>query len=227
MLPDSIAEAIQYADGNGIEIPADIRARARRVGALKAGKTLPEISAQYTNAIIEAIVTYFEGGSVTSPRNLFRRAMVVAFGAAFDLGWLDGGGEMPPDETALEWFNPRVNQEFGYIDGLFANIKQLKKEDGFDYYAWATQRAAGYARSLGGVYNAGKMFAQGSKMLTWHLGETEVHCDTCAKLDGQRHRASWYIARNYIPRQSGASMDCGGYNCDCSLKDDKGNSVTI
>lgn len=227
MLPDKVAEAIQYADNNGIEVPADVRIRARRAGALKAGKTLPEISAQYTNAIIEAIVTYFEGGSVTSPRNAFRRAMVDAFGAAFDLGWVDGGGAMPPDETALEWFNPRVEQEFGYIEGLFANIKQLKKEDGFDYFEWATQRAAGYARSLGGVYNAGKMFAQGSKMLTWHLGETEVHCDTCLKLDGKRHKASWYIARSYIPRQAGASMDCGGYNCDCSLEDDKGNTVTI
>lgn len=227
MLPDKVFEAIKYADENGIEIPPVVRMRARHVGALKAASDLPSINSQYSNEIVQALTTYFEGGNVTSPRNAFRRAMVDAFGAAFDLGWVDGGQEIPPDADALEWFNARVEQEFGYIEGLFANVKQLRKEEGFDFFAWITQRAEGYIKSVLGVYNAGKMFAQKNKMLTWHLGKTENHCSTCASLDGKRHRASWYVARNYIPRQAGAAMDCGGYNCDCRLEDDKGNEVTL
>lgn len=232
MLPDKVAEAIQYADDNGIEVPADVRIRARRAGALKAGKTLPEISAQYTNAIIEAIVTYFEGGSVTSPRNAFRRAMVDAFGAAFDLGWVDGGGEMPPDEAALEWFNPRVEQEFGYIEGLFANIKQLKKEDGFDYFAWATQRAAGYVRTITDIYNMGKLFASGNKMLTFdgEDGRPDNICQsiggTCVQLKGKRHRASWWISHDLVPYRGNKNYDCGAWECRHYLRDDKGNRFT-
>lgn len=226
MLPDKVFEAIRYADANEIEIPLDIRARAVHVGAIKA-ENLAAVNAQYNNAIVESLTTYFEGGNVTSPRNAFRRAMVEAFGSAFDLGWVDGGQAMPPDAEALEWFNARVDQELGYIDGLFANVKKLRKEEDFDFFSWVTQRAESYVKSLAGVYNAGKMFAQGSKMLTWRLGQTEQHCSTCASLNGKKHRASWYVARNYIPRQAGAALDCGGYNCDCRLEDDKGNEVTI
>lgn len=226
MLPDKVFEAIRYADENEIVIPFDVRLRAIHAGAVKA-KSLTDINAQYNDAIIQALTTYFEGGNVTAPRNLFKRAMVTAFGTAFDLGWLDGGQEETPDADAREWLIARTEQELGYIDGLFANVKQLRKEEGFDFFAWATKRAESYLKSVAGVYNAGVMFAQKNKMLTWRLGATEQHCSTCASLDGQRHRASWYAARNYIPRQAGAALDCGGYNCDCRLEDDKGNEVTI
>ena len=57
---------------------------------------------------------------------------------------------------------------------------------------------------------------------TWHLGQTEEHCATCANLDGKRHRLKWYTDRNYFPRTPGAAMDCGGYRCDCQVTADDG-----
>lgn len=226
-LIDNVRAAIEYADRLDIWLPGGLRTRARRVGAIKAGGDIPGITAIYSDAIIQAIVAYFDGGSLVSSRNKFKRAMVDAFSEAFDLGWIDGGQKFPLDEEAADWLAARTDEEFGYIDGLFDGARELKKEKDFDYFEWAQVRATGYTSTVQAIYNAGRLFAEKNKMLTWHLGETEQHCDTCASLDGTRHRASWYLKKNYIPRKPGAAMECGGYNCDCSLTDDSGKEVTI
>ena len=77
-------------------------------------------------------------------------------------------------------------------------------------------------RNLGDL---GKASAKSNQPLTWRLGKTEEHCDTCAKLDGQTHRLKWYTARDYMPKKPGAAMDCGGWNCDCGLFDKDGKRV--
>lgn len=208
------------------EVIPHLSMRARLLAGIKAG--ISGVNREYHDAITEALVSYFEnGGSVATPKSKIKQAMVEAFGSAFDTGWQDGGQELPADEEALSWFNERVDAEMGFIDTLLQDAKELRKDKDFDYFAWVTARADGYTNNLSAVYNAAVMFANTKQMLTWRLGETEKHCSTCAKLDGQRHKASWYIIRNYIPRKAGAAMECGGYNCDCSLVTDNGEEVTI
>lgn len=226
-LRDAVADAISYARQNNVEIDPRLMLAAHNVGALKAAGDINQIMASYHNAISELLITYFEGSTVTAPRNAFKRAIVESLGAAFDLGWVDGGQEMPVDGDALDWFNARIESEFGFIEVLFEQAKQLRKEADFDFLPWVNARADGYSKTALSLYNAARMFASKNQMLTWELGTTEKHCDTCKSLDGKSHRATWYLARNYIPRTPGASMDCGGYNCDCRLKDKKGNEVTI
>ncbi|MCP4263652.1 MAG: hypothetical protein GY774_40015 [Planctomycetes bacterium] len=189
---------------------------------------MPSILKKYHDEITQALINYLEkGGSVASHKNAFKRGMVYAFGEAFELGWLDAGREIPFDSNAQAWLNARMEAELAHIDSVFVQAKELRKDDG-DFFQWVTARADGYTSSVRAVYNAASMFAMKGKLLTWHLGETEEHCPTCEEvLNGTRHRASWYIARNYIPRQPGAGMDCGGYNCDCKLTDQKGNEVTL
>ena len=114
----------------------------------------------------------------------------------------------------------------GNIDGLFDTAKELRGTD-FDYFSWASARADGYTSTVLSVFNEGVLMGKGNQMLEWHLGETEEHCDTCAKLDGNAHRASWYRDHDYIPRKPGAAMICNGYNCDCRLTDRNGNEVTL
>lgn len=227
MLPDALFQAIKYADYNQIELPTDLRIRAHRVGAIKADGDMATINAAYHDAITRTLLAYFESARGNKNQREFKNAMIDAFSSSFSLGWTNGGQPLPFSAEATEWLSARIAQEAGYIDGLFANAKQLRKEPDFDYFSWITERADGYTRTLQAIYNAGRMFAMKNKMLSWSLGATEKHCPTCEKLDGQRHRASWYISRNYIPRQPGASMRCGGYNCDCKLSDDEGNEITI
>jgi len=188
---------------------------------------LSRINKKYHDAITRALVAYFEGGAIGPSRNAFKDAMITAFGDAFDAGYVDGGGELPIDDDALAWVEGRLNEEAAFIDGVFQEAKDLRRDKNFDFFSWATSRADGYTATLAYIYNTAKLMANSKQMLTWNLGQTEKHCDTCLKLNGQRHKASWYISKNYIPRQPDAAMDCKGYNCDCSLTNDKGEEVTI
>lgn len=230
-LHGAIERALKYLDTHNIPIPAETLKLAHQKGlAVKAGYAdggVPEITAQYNDEIVDALTTYFEGGSVTAPRNLYRSAMVEAFNSAFDTGWVDGGQELPPDEDALSWLSDRVEMESAYIAMLFQEAKELRKDAEFDFFAWVTKKADGYTRTVGEIYNAAVLLAKKNQLLEWHLGQTEKHCDTCASLNGTRHRASWYVARDYIPRKPGAGMDCKGYNCDCFLTDKSGEVVTL
>ena len=225
MLPNLNAEiraSIHWRKENNLAIPSELLTRA-----IKAAGDLTAINAEYHDAITQALLNYLEGGSMQSAKGLFKRGTSNAFNDAFDLGWIDGEQEMPVDDNANEWLGAQMTAEFGFVDTVFQSAKELKKEEGFNALEWASARADGYTGTIEAIYNAGKLFASKNQMLTWHLGQTEKHCDTCAKLDGGSHRASWYVARNYIPRKPGAAMKCGGYYCDCSLTNKKGEDVTI
>ena len=204
---------------------SDATRAALKAGYIEGG--VAEINARYNKEIVDAMTTYFEGGAMTAPRNQFRQAMTEAFNSAMDTGWIDGGQALPLDEDAAAWLDARLNSELAYIDDLFVQIKALRAEEKFDFFAWVTAKADRYTSTVMSVYNAAVLLAKKNQMLTWNLGQTEKHCDTCASLDGNSHRASWYISHDYIPRKPGAAMLCGGYNCDCRLTDSKGEEVTV
>lgn len=221
-LPVEILHSIHYRESNGLPMPVELKTRA-----FKAAGDYGAISADYHDRITQALIDYFEGGNLTSSRNNFKKGMAYSFSAAFDLGWVDGGADFPVDSDASDWLAAREETELGYIDSAFQQAKALKAEANFDYLPWVSQRADGYVQTLSSIYAAGKMWANKNQMLTWVLGTTEQHCATCSKLAGGRHRASWYIARDYIPQKPGAAMDCGGYYCDCDLQNDQGESVML
>ena len=204
---------------------SDATRAALKAGYIEGG--VAEINARYNKEIVDAMTTYFEGGAMTAPRNQFRQAMTEAFNSAMDTGWVDGGQALPLDEDAAAWLDARLNSELAYIDDLFVQIKALRAEKPFDFFSWVTAKADRWTSTVMSVYNAAVLLAKKNQMLTWNLGQTEKHCDTCASLDGNSHRASWYISHDYIPRKPGAAMECGGYNCDCRLTDSKGEEVTV
>ena len=223
----ALTKAFDAISAKGVEVDNDIWLKTLANGVLKASGDLSSISTIYSRAIEAALTSYLDGGPLPQSKNAFKRATVEAFGGAFDLGTIDGGGEIPADSDALSWFNARVEAEFAHIDLLFQQAKEIRKDEEADNALWIRDRAEGYSNTLTSIYNAAKMWADKRQMLTWNLGNTERHCRTCAKLSGKRHRATWFISRGYIPRQPGANLECGGYNCDCELISDKGESVTV
>jgi len=232
----AVQRALDYLSDNGIPLPSELTLQLEMKGfrnfvasrATKQAEDISDINATYHDAITDILTDYFENsGAISGPKNDFKKVMVEAFGSASDAGWVDGGQELPLDDDALEWFNARVSAEFGFIDELFQQAKELRKEEDFDYFSWVSQKADGYTAAVMSVYNAALMLAKKNQMLTWNLGGTEKHCDTCKSLDGKRHRASWFINRDYIPRKPGAAMLCGGYYCDCELSTDDGEVITI
>jgi len=231
MIPDlhtALAASIKYADENGIDIPASLRLRAIMTGAIKAGGDLTAINQRYHDAITRSLLTYFEGsGSVTAPRNAFVLAMIYNLGSAFRLGWSDEAGGTPLDADAVAWLNSRVAAETGYIDMLFQEARELRKEKDFDFFSWVTMKADGYTRTLREMYNAGALRASKDIMVTFVGEDGNESCPECQMLKGQRHRVSWFVRRNFVPPH-GTGLSCHrGRYCQHYLQNDKGEQVTI
>jgi hypothetical protein len=213
-----------------VELVPDVRdylsARSLLLLAVKAGSDLPSINAEYHDKITKALIDFLEGGNITSSRNAFKRAIVEAFGPAFDLGWVEGGGDLPTDSDANDWLNARVGAELGYVEMLYQQAKELRKEEGFDGFAWASARADGYTGTLREVYNQGKLRAMKDIMVTFEGEDGAKSCDTCQELKGKRHRISWFVKRNFVPPH-GSGLDCAkGGHCQHALYNDKGEAVT-
>jgi hypothetical protein len=194
----------------------------------KASQTgeLSSVNKIYHDAVTRALIGYFEGGSIATSRNTFKRVAIQAFSDAFDLGWISAGGILPIDDDGMDWLQARLNLEMGNIDMLYQEAKELRRDKDFDYFSWLTARADGYTETLRFVYNSARMLVGKDMPLTWRLGNAE-HCSTCTKLNGKTHRASYYLRRNYIPGMPGSSTECRGFNCACHLEDNKGAWVTI
>lgn len=202
--------------------------------ALKQGD-YPVIRANYRAEIAQAMTEYLASDKPsTSYKSRFNRAMIESFSSAFYTGYAETSGSLEDvDPEADQWLTSRQNTELGYIGELFVSLKAARDEfwrgeiDADDLRELVGMRVNGYANSLEAVYQAGRMWGAKNKMLTWHLGRTQEHCQTCTRLDGKAHRAKWFLARNYIPRRPGASMECGGYQCQCYFTDREGNTFTL
>ena len=234
LLRYSIRDALEFCRTHHIQIPPDLLDGLEAVGiAAKAIGDITAISAEYHDAITQAIISYFNGERRRQNANAdFRKACTQAFGDGFDTGWQDGGGQLPTDPDANDWLNARTEEEFGHISVLFSQMKDLKGEEGFDYFAYATARADGYTKTLLAVYGMGKIMAAKNKMLTFAgpNGQPDNICQrnngTCVRLMGQRHRASWWVAHDLLPYPGNANYDCGAWECRHRLEDDDGNKFT-
>ena len=193
---------------------------------IKALNTYEGVRNDYWASVYDAVEGYLNSSQpITSFRNSFYNAMNSAFQTAAEYGYADGGGEVPLDDKAQSWLDGMIAGEKANITALFQTLKD--KRGDVDAINEAFARAEGYSSTLDSIYSQAMMWGAKNPVLTWHLGQTEKHCATCAKLDGKKHRASWFMDRGYIPKQPGASMECGGYNCDCTLTDKDGNEYTI
>jgi hypothetical protein len=177
--------------------------------------------------IFGSVFGYLSGGSLADARGRMSIVVSEAYIETADAAYQDGGGELPLDPDTAAWAREQLAAQLAYVDELFADLKELRKQGDFDAGAIAIARADGWTRGLDGFFNEAKLRGSNNKMVTWHLGATEKHCKTCASLDGKRHKISWFVDRNYIPRKPGADLECGGYRCDCTLTDDSGNELTI
>lgn len=170
---------------------------------------------------------------ITKYRNQFKIAITNNFPDAFYQGFMDGGGggrsDVPRD--ADEWLTAKINGEYGFVDWLFLQLKEFKRDPETaisDYQAEADRRAEGYAKTLDGVYAEGKVWGGKDVMLTFGGNDGFESCEDCQRLKGQRHKASWWIQRGLVPGQQGnRNFACGGWNCQHILFDDLGNVWTV
>ena len=198
------------------------------IAAFKAAAGYSGIRDVMSGAVYNAVYGYLSSGGYATPA---RERMIAAVSKAYietaDAAYVEGGGKLPMDDDTAAWARGQLDAQIGYVEDLFDQLKEIRKEGDYDADLTAQARADGYASALDGFYNEAVLRGSSNKVVEWVLGGTEKHCKDCAKLAGQRHKIKWFIDRDYIPRKNGAAMECGGYNCDCSLIDRDGNEVTI
>lgn len=187
-----------------------------------------QIRAAFHDATYTVVRDYLNSSDrATSYKSAMNRNVVEAYGPAAEQGYIDGGGDLPLDDDANDWITAAQSAELGYVDSLFVSLKQLRDSGEFDAENEATARADGYASSLDGVYNTAAVYGAGNKMLTFQGDDGEHSCRSCTKLYGQRHKASWWIAHDYVP-PTGSGLDCSaGGKCMHELVTDDGEVVTI
>lgn len=205
---------------------------AAKIVELAVGEYAP-IRSEYRDRIYAAILDYLTSKkTVAAKSSEMKRAISDAFNSAADLGYVDGGGELP-DQDLNDWVGGRQDKEFGNVTALFQQLKELRSDPEFTHpeaFDIANRRADGYALGLDGIYNEAKTRGAKNKMLTF--GGQDGHapdfpCKTCKKVKGQRHRASWWIKRGLIPYPGNENFECGAWQCKHFLFDDQGRLFTI
>lgn len=195
--------------------------------ALKAADNYDSIRMVMRADIWGSVFGYLSGGSLADARSRMATGVAKGYIETADAAFQDGGGELPIDEETASWAKGQLDAQLSFVDSLFDALKDIRKAGDFDAGDIASARADGYASALDGFYNEVRL--RGSKNIIgyWRLGNTEKHCPSCSELNGQGHKISWYIERDYIPRKSGCALDCGGWECDCRLEDRFGNEITL
>jgi hypothetical protein len=213
---------------NGIPVNPHVAAVAIRAAGDYVG-----IRSTYVSAIADAVLGYLRGDmGMAKSKPIFRRAMVNAFGDAFETGFMDGGGgdTYEPEPADTDWLVARTEQELGYIDLLYYSLKEIK--DGAtveepltdaDMAQIAGDRSAMYGRTLDTVYAQGKLRGKKNIMLTLEGSDGKESCSTCQRYKGQSHRAKWWVSHDLIPGPGNENYECNGFQCQHKLRDADGN----
>lgn len=183
-------------------------------------KSVNAVTRQFCARLHKLIRDYWQPTPDLDPNidlNAELRALVEYHVSAAYFEGLQEGGISPEefDEDMSAQADDLIAQQFEYVTDFVHAIEDalsdVNKRDN------VMARADVWCNSIYAAGQAGLTSAAKNEMVRWVLGNTEEHCDTCLWLDGQTHRRSWFARRNYVPRQPGAAMDCGGYHCDCDL----------
>ena len=154
-------------------------------------------------------------------RALIRTLAPKAYTEGMKAGGIEDATEMDDDDRAAiaEWVTGQLEFVRSFAKDAVAAKLNAEKRNAIQ------DRVGTWAQSMQTLGDLGRASAQGNAMGTWKYGDTE-HCDTCRALNGQRKRLKTWIRQGLIPQQPGStSLDCGGWNCQCKIIDDRGRQL--
>jgi len=185
------------------------------------------IRSSFYDAVYDSVHDYLDSSDrATSFKSAMKRNIVDSYTPAVEAGYISAGAELPLESDVNDFLTAAQGVELANVDSLFVSLAELRKEDDLDVDAEATRRAEGYANTLDGLFNTAVLYGLENKMLTFDGDDGAESCASCQSLKGQRHKASWWIAHDYVP-PNGGGLDCSaGGKCAHELVDDDGNVWT-
>src|SRR3990172_10048437 len=99
------------------------------LAALKASGDYTSIRAEMSGEIHDAIYDYLTGsGYITIYKALMAAAISKAYIEAADVGYTDAGAELPLDAETAAWARAELGSQLSFVDQLFENLRELRKE---------------------------------------------------------------------------------------------------
>jgi hypothetical protein len=146
--------------------------------------------------------------------------------------WNEGADEvgvlpedMTPEDLAI--LDGIINEEYNFMYSLGDEIELLSREtrelpidEALDKFrSEFNSRLDIWGNRYADVVNQAKLHFGGKTKLVWKMGATEKHCETCAQLDGiVAYAEEWEQAGIQPQSPPNSVLECGGWNCDCSLE---------
>lgn len=213
---------VNYPDGRSLFVIPEKRLSASE-------KAIGQIVTTYTDQLTNAVYDVWNGHSDAIDFRRAHKAMLKQFAPrAFEEGMREGGiTEIDEEDRAEmeEQVNDWLATQYPYVNDFAKAVGEARKAK--DARPAILERVSMWADSLRSLGDMGRAYAMANEKVQWTLGETEEHCRTCLYLASLKpHRVSWFVSREYIPRQNGSEkLECGGWLCDCSGKNAKGEIV--
>lgn len=203
---------------------------------MHAHKSVDSIVDEYLSDLTRLFKRVWDDDLLPSGAARSHKALIKADAElAFIEGLKDGGVDEPElssedNESIGEWIAVQNESVKGLWDDIEYTLRQFS--GGVINHAQLTERRDGYllrlevwTRALRDLAGRGKASAMKDMMVTWRYGDTE-HCRVCQRLNGTKRRLSWFVDKGYIPQEVGSeTLTCGGYHCQCELRDSRGRVV--
>jgi len=186
--------------------------------------------ANYIESLYQIILAYLTGlYTEAQAKKQVQDESAAAFVVGFYAGF-EAAGSQRPSQRDRAWIVKRYAQELAYIDSLIENLK-VKRELSLEelaYISLALYHASGYAKTILGVYNQGKLRGNGEVLLTLDGPDGLESCPTCQSLKLKTYPARWWIENELIPGPgTGYNYECHGDNCQHRLYDLTGRQYTL
>lgn len=223
ILERALAEAIAIAERLGATIPQSV------FDKLEALKKVSAIVADYEVELTTAVVGYFNGeASLSRVRKVFSSAPRDYARDVYVEGMSEGGLSSDDlDEDDERHIDEWIETQLDHVEGLVDYVSTVKGKDVVDVAAKQRailDRVSLWVKELRDLGGRGRLRAKDGELAVWELGDTEIHCPDClANSRLKPHRVKWWRDADRLPRSK--DLDCGGYNCDCTLRNPKTRKV--
>ena len=207
-LRSSVLRTVSWMQSKGIPLPDDL---LKDIAALKSME-------QMMTAITNDVHALY---SRAMSRRDFVRDMSTVITNQLTEAWNTGADElmvlaedMTPDD--LVYLQEIVDNEISYLSGLADDVQQAQSDrEGWEQFS---TRLDIWGNRYNDVVNRARQYFGQQERMVWNLGSTEVHCDSCAALNGiVAFGWEWEQSGVHPQQPPNGAISCGGWQCDCSI----------
>lgn len=173
----------------------------------------------YLQTLENLIQSVYDGNLGGDFRTILDALIVGQINDAYVQAWRDDGNDEDVPDYLYSAAQEDIAQQQGFVDAFYDNIIDARVDQ--TPVDALLARASMWANRWNESYNNAKllMARENGEKLKWVLGSTEVHCFSCNKLNGVVAYAHEWDESNVRPQNApNEFIECGGWNCDCSLE---------